>query len=140
MTSPNLERLARSGDLKVERISRNEFLTLLRLGERLLEDAQRQENSLESRFNLVYGASHALASAALRWHGFRSENRYLVFQCLEHTVGFVPKQWRLLSLCHDRRNKAEYEGLIDIEERLVQEAVEVVRALRERVLAMVPPP
>ena len=35
---------------------------------------------MESRFILVYGASHALASAALRWHGFRSENRYLVVE------------------------------------------------------------
>lgn len=26
----------------------------------------------------------------------RSENRYLVFQCLEHTLGWKPVQWLLL--------------------------------------------
>ena len=139
MTSPNLERLARSGELKAERISRSEFVTLLRLGESLLEDAQRPELSLESRFSLVYGASHAFASAALRSHGFRSENRYLVFQCLAHTADFTPAQWRVLSLCHDRRNKAEYDGLLDTEEALVEEAIEVVHALRDRVSRMAPP-
>jgi hypothetical protein len=90
MTSPNLERLARSGELKAERISRPEFIALVGRGSRLLADARNAELSLESRFSLVYGASHSLASAALRWHGFRSENRYLVFQCLEHSAGFTP--------------------------------------------------
>jgi hypothetical protein len=108
----------------------------VRLGRSLLEDAGRESNSLESRFSLVYGASHALASAALRVHGYRSENRYLVFQCLQHTAGFSPEQWRILSLCHDRRNKAEYKGLLEIDERLVKDSIEVVQVLLERVEAM----
>lgn len=139
MTSPNLERLARSGELKAESVSRDEFLTLVRRGGRLLEDSRKAELSMESRFTLAYGASHALASAALRWHGFRSENRYLVFQCLEHTVDFTPAQWRVLLLCHDRRNKAEYEGVMNVEERLVEEAIDVVQVLLDRVSALVPP-
>src|SRR5260221_7292449 len=133
MTSQNLERLARSGELKAERISTREFLTLVQMGSRLLEDSRNAELSIESRFSLVYGASHALASAALRWHGYRSENRYLVFQCLEHTAGFTPAQWRVLSLCHDRRNKAEYEGVMNLEENLVEEAIEIVQVLLNRV-------
>jgi len=139
MTSQNLERLARSGELKAERISPREFLTLVTMGSRLLEDSRNVELSIESRFSLVYGASHALASAALRWHGYRSQNRYLVFQCLEHTVGFTSAQWRVLSLCHDRRNKAEYGGVMDVEESLVEEAIEIGQILLSRVSELAPP-
>ena len=139
MTSPNLERLARSGDLKSERVSPHEFTTLVEMGRRLLADARKAELSLESRFSLVYGAAHALASAALRWHGFRSENRYLVFQCLEHSAGFTAGQWRVLSICHDRRNKAEYGGFMDVEVRLVEEAIEIVQLLLDRVSRLEPP-
>lgn len=35
--------------------------------------------SEEGKFTLAYGAAHALVLAALRWHGYRSDNRYLVF-------------------------------------------------------------
>lgn len=139
MTSPNLERLAQSGELKAELISPHELTSLIERGRSLLRDARNAELSLESRFSLVYGASHALASAALRWHGFRSENRYLVFQCLEHSVGFTPVQWRVLSICHDRRNKAEYHGVMEVEERLVVEAIGIVQVLLDRVLGLGPP-
>lgn len=139
MTSPNLERLARSGELKAELISHHELTALVERGKNLLDDARNAGLSLQSRFSLVYGASYALATAALRWHGFRSENRYLVFQCLEHSIGFTPAQWRVLSICHDRRNKAEYRGVMDVEERLVDEAIEIVQVLLDRVLDLGPP-
>ena len=136
--SQGLERLARGGDLKSERVSDAELATLVGLGRSLLGDARREALALESRFNLVYGASHALACAALRAQGYRSDNRFLVFQCLQHTAGFSARQWRILSLCHDRRNKAEYEGLLDIDERLVREAIEVTEVLLDRVASMQP--
>ena len=59
---------------------------------------------------MAYGAAHALSLAAMRWHGYRSENRYLVFQCLEETLGLETAKWRVLDQCHKRRNIAEYEG------------------------------
>ncbi len=52
-----------------------------------LQDARIAGLSENGQFTLAYGAAHALALAAMRWHGYRSENRYLVFQCLQHTVG-----------------------------------------------------
>lgn len=54
----------------------------------------------ESRFDLAYNAAHSLAPAALRKKGFRSNNRYRVFQCLPHTVGAGPEIWRVLDKCH----------------------------------------
>jgi hypothetical protein len=78
MTSPNLENLAKIGKLKKEAVSQAEFDGLIKSGRARLSDARTVKLSLESRFDLAYNASHALALAALRWHGYRSENRYLV--------------------------------------------------------------
>jgi hypothetical protein len=47
-----------------------------------LEDARLVNLSIEGRFTSAYNAAHAAALVALRWHGYRSENRYTVFQCL----------------------------------------------------------
>ncbi len=136
MTSPNLENLAKIGKLKAERVSQAEFDGLVKSGRARLADAATPTLSLESRFDLAYNASHALALAALRWHGYRSENRYLVFQCLEQTLGLGPEYWRVLALCHERRNVAEYQGHLDVEERLVADLIRVAQLLLEKVLLL----
>jgi hypothetical protein len=83
-----------------------EFAGLQRSGLVRLKDAENSVNSLESRFDLAYNAAHALALAALRWHGYRPSKRYIVFQILPHTLGLGPEVWRVLSKCHDIRNLA----------------------------------
>ena len=108
----------------------------MKSGRARLSDAHTAQLSLESRFDLAYNASHALALAALRWHGYRSENRYLVFQCLQETLGLKPEQWRVLALCHERRNVAEYEGHLDVEDRLVTDLIEVAQVVLEKVTAL----
>ena len=70
----------------------------------------------EGRFTSAYNAAHAAALAALRWHGYRSENRYTVFQCLEHTLRWPRSRWRVFDAAHRKRNLAEYQGFLDIEE------------------------
>lgn len=40
-----------------------------------LADAQLASLSAQGRFTSAYNAAHAAALAALRWHGYRSENR-----------------------------------------------------------------
>jgi len=72
-----------------------------------LIDAKLHGLSEESQFDLAYGAAHALALAAMRWHGYRSENRYLVFQCLPDTAGLEAAKWRVLDKCHHQRNLPE---------------------------------
>ena len=84
-----------------------------------LKDAGNASNSLEGRFDLVYNAAHALCLAALRHRGYRANNRYIVFQVLPHTLGLGPDVWRVLAKGHDIRNRGEYEGDLDINERLV---------------------
>src|SRR4051812_43091098 len=71
-TFPNLQRLAQGGELELLAPSRSQFVTLVRLGRALLEDARRDALSLEGRFSLVYGAAQALSAAALRSQGYRS--------------------------------------------------------------------
>ena len=78
-----------------------EFAGLKRSGLGRLKDAGTATLSLESRFDLGYNSAHALCFAALRWHGYRSTNRYIVFQLLPHTLGLGPEVWRVLAKCHE---------------------------------------
>jgi len=59
----------------------------------------------------------------------RSDNRYLVFQCLEQTIGLENAKWRVLDKCHKQRNLAEYEGHLEITPQLLQELIEVSKEL-----------
>ena len=136
MTSAELENLVRIGKLKREPPSRREFNGLLLSGTARLTDAANTELALESRFDLAYNASHALALAALRRVGYRSDNRYLVFQALPHTANLAASEWRLLGKCHERRNLAEYEGLVDLDERLVVDLLRVGEALLDAISAL----
>lgn len=124
-----LENLARIGKLKIEPPDARERTGLLRSATVRLDDARKPDLSLESRFDLAYNAAHAAALAALRTHGYRSENRYLVFQCLEHTLGYKPQQWLLLNQAHTKRNLAEYEGDLDVTASFVEELIAHVALL-----------
>lgn len=124
-----LENLVRSGALKIEPPDANELAGLLRSGIDRLNDAHNPALSFASRFDLGYNAAHALALYALRQQGYRSDRRYLVFQCLVHTTSINKTQVRIFSLCHERRNLAEYEGYLDVDEPLLKELLEASDAL-----------
>ena len=98
--SDPLEKLASTGLLKREPPGREEIAGLLRTAAVRLEDARNAALAPESRFDLAYNAAHALALAALRIHGFRTDKRYIVFQALPHTLGVDAPIWRLLDRCH----------------------------------------
>jgi hypothetical protein len=140
MTSPNLENLVQSGHLKREPGDRRAFDGLVRSARARLADARKHDLSIESRFDLAYNSAHALALAALRWHGYRSDNRYIVFQCLPHTLGLGPEVWRVLALCHQRRNRGEYEGFLEVDERLVKDLIEAAGVLDAAVAELKPLP
>ena len=123
MTSP-LENLAGPGKpLSPEPPDDAEVAGLLRSGRARLVDADNGTLSLESRFDLAYNAAHALCLAALRRSGYRAQHRYIVFQVLPHTLGLGPEAWRVLAKAHDLRNLAEYEGHVNVEERLVRDVI-----------------
>lgn len=132
MSHRQLDNLVRIGKLKTEQASEPEIEGLVRSGSRRLHDAANGSLSLESRFDLAYNAAHALALAALRKHGYRSDSRYLVFQCLQHTIDLPPEQWRVLDQAHRKRNLAEYEGDMDVDEQLVAALLRVAREVTKR--------
>jgi hypothetical protein len=123
--SSALHNLAGTGKtLSLEPPDLREIEGLIRSARARLQDARNVNLSHESRFDLAYNASHALCLAALRRLGFRSSHRYLVFQLLPHTLGLGPEVWRVLDKCHQQRNIAEYEGHLDVSERLVLDLVD----------------
>lgn len=109
-----LANLARIGKLAVEPGAHSEIKGLLTSGSERLADARNEHLALSSRFDLAYNAAHAFSLAALRWHGYRSDSRYLVFQVLPHTLGLPTTVWRILAKAHEIRNVAEYEGHFDV--------------------------
>ena len=129
MNSPNLENLARTGELQAEPPAKIEFDGLVAYAVSFLGDARKPSLAIVSRFNLAYEAAHALSLAALRWHGYRCNHRYMVFQVLEHTLGIKPADWRILADCHKRRNFALYEGSLNVDDRLLDELIEITRRL-----------
>jgi hypothetical protein len=142
MTSPSpLDRLAGPGNLlSKEPPDAKEFAGLVTSGLARLKDAENPSNSRDSRFDLAYSAAHALCLAALRHHGYRPSKRYIVFQVLPDTLGLGPEVWRVLSKCHDMRNRTEYEGALDADERLVVDLIASCRKVAEKVNALPPIP
>ena len=78
-----------------------------------------------------YNAAHALCLAALRRKGYRASKRFIVFQVLPHTLGLGPEVWRVLDKAHNTRNLGEYEGLLDVDARLVADLITATQALAD---------
>ena len=129
MTLNELENLAHIGKLKREAATSREIDGLLNSARERLRDAASDSLTYSSRFDLAYNASHALALCALRRKGYRSDNRYLVFQALPHTAGLPVTAWRVLAKAHERRNLAEYEGHLEQDQTLLREVIAAARQL-----------
>ena len=129
MTLQQLDNLVKVSSLKLEPPDQSEFDGMVGSAKRRLQDAQVAGLSEEGQFSLAYGAAHALSLAAMRWHGYRSDNRYIVFQCLEHTVHLDTAKWRVLAHCHNQRNLAEYEGHLEINPQLLSELISITKEL-----------
>jgi len=134
-----LENLSGPGKaLRAEPPDAAEIEGLRQSGLKRLADADKASLALESRFDLAYNAAHALCLAALRWHGYRAANRYIIFQVLPHTLDAGPEVWRVLAKCHELRNRSEYEGDLDINERLVTDLVGACHIVAAKLAALQP--
>ena len=138
MTSPreNLQNLLKIGQLKAEPPDQTEFDGLVKSARRMLPDARNPANASESRFILAYDATRFLALAALRWHGYRSENRYIVFQVLVHTLSIDAGKWRFLADCHQKRNVALYDGDYLEDEQRITELIAIADEMQTAVDAL----
>jgi hypothetical protein len=132
MRLDNLDNLVKIGQLKTERFDQKEFTGLVTSGKKRLKDANNEMLAPESRFDLAYNAAHSLALAALRQHGYRPDNRYIVFQVLPHTLGVDAETWRILAKCHDLRNIAEYEGFFEVDEQILCDLLAAAQRLLNR--------
>lgn len=101
MSLTALDNLVRIGQLKAEPRNDAEIRRMLSMAHTRLQDALLPSLSLEGRLTSAYNAAHGGALAALRWHGYRCENRFTVFQCLVHTWGGNP----FVGACWMRRIK-----------------------------------
>jgi hypothetical protein len=134
MASPNLEGLARDGELQRVAAAPPEIRRLLDRAAGLLLDSRRQSLATESRVSLVCEAAFAVASAALARRGYRTINRDLAFQCLEHTAGSPPAELAVLAMLLQRYRRAERDGSAEAEDlALVEDAGRIVTLLIERV-------
>ena len=52
-----------------------------------------------------------------------------MFQCLTHTLGWADARWRVLDAAHRKRNLAEYEGFLEVEESTIAELCALVAEL-----------
>ena len=110
--------------------------TLIHSGLSRLEDAKNDKLGIESRFDLAYNAAHALSLSALWINGYSADKRYIVFQCLPHTLNLSSEQWRVLDNAHYIRNLSEYEGSSEYDECLVESVIEVCDEMAGRLSAI----
>jgi len=139
MGKQELDNLVRIGNLKAEPASKKEFDGMIASARRSLTDAQNESIETDSQFTLAYGAAHSFALAALRHQGYRSENRLTVFQTLVHALGTENADIQIFLKAHNERNLAEYEGRIDIDEKLLTDLVSCTKKLELAVSKLTPP-
>lgn len=139
MSKPELENLVKINRLKTESPSHNEYVGMVAAARTRLTDAQNEDLDPDSRFDLAYGAAHRLALAALRREGYRSENRITVFQTLVHTLGTSAADVQIFLKAHNERNLAEYQGRMEIDEKLLAGLIRCTRTIEAAVAKLDPP-
>ena len=99
MNSNNLDNLVQSEVLKSEAPDQKEFNGLLESGRKRLADARKKDLAPESRFDLAYNSAHAFSLAALRWHGYRpDQKRFYTPSYIEvgnMSAGYPPDAFRV---------------------------------------------
>jgi hypothetical protein len=135
MTPTPLENLVAIGKLRVATHALGEIDALIVKSSGLLQDALRPELSLESRFTLAYTAAHGFALAALWRRGYRSDDRYTVFEALVHTSSFSPAAQRVLVNAHRARNQMEYEADNRVDRSLLDALLSATQELARVVAA-----
>ena len=110
-----LENLARIGQLDKVPFSSELMARMLATARSRLIDAQRSDNSAETRFDCAYTAIRAIADAALLAHGYRTStskpgHHQTTIQCLSHTLGVSVGVVRVLDALRKQRNLSDYDG------------------------------
>ena len=130
-----LENLARIGQLDKVPFSSDLMARMLATARSRLIDAQRSDNSAETRFDCAYTAIRAIADAALLAHGYRTStskpgHHQTTIQCLTHTLGVSVGVVRVLDALRKQRNLSDYDGE-SITDQALEECIEQALRLQE---------
>jgi len=130
-----LENLARIGQLDKVPFSSELMARMLATARSRLIDAQRSDNSAETRFDCAYTAIRAIADAALLAHGYRTStskpgHHQTTIQCLSHTLGVSVGVVRVLDALRKQWNLSDYDGESITDQALV-ECIEQALRLQE---------
>ena len=133
MTSENLINLQSIGLLEAVPFSADLLEKMLNVAHSRLQDAQRTDNSMETRFDCAYTAIRAVADAALLKQGFRTStskpgHHQTTLQCLVHTLCVEPATVRVLDSLRKQRNLIDYDGEL-ITDSLLKECLYQAQAL-----------
>ena len=115
MTSNPLTNLVKIGQLEAVPFAQALMDRLLATASSRLVDAQRVDNSTETRFDCAYTAIRAVADAALLKQGYRTStskpgHHQTTLQCLTHTLGVEATAIRVLDSLRKQRNLSDYDG------------------------------
>ncbi|MEN9727845.1 MAG: hypothetical protein RL434_2211 [Pseudomonadota bacterium] len=133
MPANELDNLVRIGQLSEVPYSHELLEKMLSAAHRRLQDAQRPENSAETRFDSAYTAIRAIADAALHKMGYRTPtnrpgHHQTTIQCLVHTLQVDPSVVRVLDALRKQRNLSDYEGDL-VTDQALQECLTRARDL-----------
>ena len=133
MPEEELNNLARIGLLDTVPFSAALLHNMLATARIRLQDAQRTDNSPQTRFDCAYTAIRAVANAALHAQGWRTStskpgHHQTTLQCLTHTLGVSPATVRVLDALRKQRNLSDYDGEM-ITEQALHECLQQAQAL-----------
>lgn len=122
MTSDQLLSLQRIGSIDRVPFSKELLEKMLNVARSRLQDALREDNSMETRFDCAYTSIRAVADAALLKQGYRTStskpgHHQTTLQWLVHTLGVAPATVRVLDGLRKQRN------LIDYDEELITDSL-----------------
>ena len=138
MPEEELNNLARIGMLDKVPFSAALLQKMLATAHTRLQDAQRTDNSTETRFDCAYTAIRALADAALHAQGWRTStskpgHHQTTLGCLVHTLGVNPATVRVLDALRKQRkqrNLSDYDGEL-VTEQALRECLQQAQTLSE---------
>ena len=140
MPEEELNNLARIGMLDKVPFSAALLQKMLATAHTRLQDAQRTNNSPETRFDCAYTAIRAVADAALHAHGWRTStskpgHHQTTIGCLVHTLGVSPATVRVLDALRKQRNLSDYDGELVTDQALhecLQQAATLIRLAEQQ--------
>ncbi|WP_461481832.1 hypothetical protein [Porticoccus sp.] len=57
---------------------------------------------------------------------------------MKHTLALPNEQWRVLDVAHRKRNLAEYEGYLEVDENLLDSLIRTTDVVAEKISALAP--